>query len=388
MKPSSRSTLLVGAVAVALGVATGPLARAQSNFDGPYIGLGAGYHHFDTGSTTLQGSTPGGGGFTLLGPGVSTGSAFGDVFAGYGLTLGGPFYIGLEVDGSYSGASKTSAPFTAGTSNDGTEKIRASWGAGVGVRLGYVITPDLLGYVRGGGGWQDFNGSWTSHVLGLGDGQVTPDARSSRFAEGVRAGGGFDFSLASWTGQPLFARLEYDHTWYGDTHFGGTGPFNAGFVGTGSTVVKFKPDDDRVMLAVAWRFAPPPPPPPAPVAAAPPPPPAPPPPAPPKQFVVYFEFDKSDLTPEGAKVVQDAADAYKQTGSARIAVTGYTDLAGTQRYNLGLSKRRADTVHAALVRDGVPDGVIAEAWRGKENPAVPTPDGVREPRNRRVEIVE
>ena len=128
---------------------------------------------------------------------------------------------------------------------------------------------------------------------------------------------------------------------------------------------------------------------PPPVAAAPPPPPpAPAPPPPARQFVVYFEFDKSDLTPEGAKVVLDAASAYKQTGSARVAITGYTDLAGTQRYNLGLSKRRADRVHAALVQDGVPDGVIAEAWRGKENPAVPTPDGVREPRNRRVEISE
>jgi len=122
-----------------------------------------------------------------------------------------------------------------------------------------------------------------------------------------------------------------------------------------------------IVLSLAACKGPPPPPPP--VAAAPPPPPAPAPPPPPKQFVVYFEFDKSDLTPEGAKVVQDAAAAYKQTGSARIAVTGYTDLAGTQRYNLGLSKRRADTLRAALVLQGVPDGV-------------------REPRNRRVEIVE
>ena len=126
---------------------------------------------------------------------------------------------------------------------------------------------------------------------------------------------------------------------------------------------------------------------PPPVAAAPPPPPAPAAPAP-HQFVVYFEFDRSNLTPEGAKVVSDAAAYFKQTGSARVAITGYTDLAGTQRYNLGLSKRRADTVRGALVQNGVPDGAIAEAWRGKENPAVPTPDGVREPRNRRVEIVE
>jgi len=128
-------------------------------------------------------------------------------------------------------------------------------------------------------------------------------------------------------------------------------------------------------------------PPPA-AAAPPPPPPAAPPPAAPKQFVVYFEFDKSSLTPEGARVITDAAAYSQQTHPGRISITGYTDLAGTQQYNLGLSKRRADTVRGALVKQGVPDGAVAEAWRGKENPAVPTPDGVREPRNRRVEIVE
>lgn len=128
-------------------------------------------------------------------------------------------------------------------------------------------------------------------------------------------------------------------------------------------------------------------PPPA-AAAPPPPPPAAPPPAAAKQFVVYFEFDKYNLTPEGARVVQDAAAAFKAGGSAQVAIAGYTDAAGTQQYNLGLSKRRADTVHAALVRAGVPDSAIAESWHGKENLAVPTPDGVREPRNRRVEITE
>jgi outer membrane protein OmpA-like peptidoglycan-associated protein len=143
----------------------------------------------------------------------------------------------------------------------------------------------------------------------------------------------------------------------------------------------------NVMVGLTYHFVQPPPPPP-PVAAAPPaPPPAAPPPAPPKQFVVYFEFDKSNLTPEGAKVVSDAAAAFKAGGSAQVAVAGYTDLAGTQQYNVGLSKRRADTVRAALVKAGVPDNVIAESWHGKENPAVPTPDGVREPRNRRVEIM-
>jgi hypothetical protein len=384
MKRSSKSTLLAGAAVVALSVTAAPMAQAQSNFDGPYIGLGAGYHHFDTGSIDDHFGACCNTITEITTPSRSTDGPFGDVFAGYGLTLGGPFYVGVEIDGSYSGANTKFSVFNPRIGvTEGKAKISATWGAGVGLRLGYLVTPDILGYVRGGGGWQNFNGNFNTI-----NGFDQPHVNTSRFAEGVRAGGGIDFSLASWTGEPLFGRVEYDHTWYGQTHFGGPGPFGDGIAGTGSTIFNFHPHDDRVMLGIAWRFAPPPPPPPPPVAAAPPPPPAPPPPAPPKQFVVYFEFDKSDLTPEGAKVVQDAADAYKQTGSARIAVTGYTDLAGTQRYNLGLSKRRADTVHAALVRDGVPDGVIAEAWRGKENPAVPTPDGVREPRNRRVEIVE
>src|SRR5579885_2544303 len=118
------------------------------------------------------------------------------------------------------------------------------------------------------------------------------------------------------------------------------------------------------------------------------PPPAAAPPAARRQFVVYHEFDKANLTPEGSKVISDAAAYYMQTHPVRVSISGYTDLAGTQQYNIGLSKRRADTVHGALVKSGVPDAVILESWHGKENPAVPTPDGVREPRNRRVEIVE
>ena len=132
-------------------------------------------------------------------------------------------------------------------------------------------------------------------------------------------------------------------------------------------------------------MAPPPPPAPTPVVAAPP---APPPAAvaPSKQmFIVFFEFDKSSLTPDGKKVVDAAAAAFK-SGKPSVAIAGYTDLAGTQQYNLALSKRRAETVKAALVRDGVPASAIDESWHGKENPRVPTADGVREPQNRRVEI--
>ena len=104
-----------------------------------------------------------------------------------------------------------------------------------------------------------------------------------------------------------------------------------------------------------------------------------------QMFIVFFEFDKSSLTADGKKVVDAAAAAFK-SGKSDVAVAGYTDLAGSQQYNLALSHRRADAVKAALVKDGVPATAVGENWYGKQNPRVPTPDGVREPQNRRVEI--
>jgi outer membrane protein OmpA-like peptidoglycan-associated protein len=141
--------------------------------------------------------------------------------------------------------------------------------------------------------------------------------------------------------------------------------------------------EHHFLLGATYHFGSPVPPP-MPVAA----PPAPPPAAvaPQKQmFIVFFEFDKSALTADGRRVVDAAAAAFK-SGKSGVAVAGYTDLAGTQQYNIALSKRRADAVKATLVRDGVPAAAIDESWHGKENPRVPTADGVREPQNRRVEI--
>ncbi len=106
-----------------------------------------------------------------------------------------------------------------------------------------------------------------------------------------------------------------------------------------------------------------------------------------RNFRVFFDFDKASLTTDGARVVRQAADAYRRGRAARIEVTGYTDLSGTSEYNMDLSKRRADAVRSALTADGVPASAINERWRGKDNPLVATANGVREARNRRVDIV-
>jgi outer membrane protein OmpA-like peptidoglycan-associated protein len=124
---------------------------------------------------------------------------------------------------------------------------------------------------------------------------------------------------------------------------------------------------------------------------APPPPPAPIPPAPPpsaaKVFIVFFDWDRDTITPEGMAIIQQAADAYKAGAMVQIQVTGYTDRSGSAGYNQRLSERRANNVAKALARLGVPQNQMAVSGRGENDNRVPTADGVREPQNRRVEIV-
>ena len=105
------------------------------------------------------------------------------------------------------------------------------------------------------------------------------------------------------------------------------------------------------------------------------------------KFLVFFDWDRSALTPEARKIIASAADEFKRTGSTRIVATGHTDLSGSPQYNLRLSERRAEAVKAELIRLGVPATVITTIGKGEEDPLVPTKDGVREAQNRRVEIV-
>ncbi len=158
----------------------------------------------------------------------------------------------------------------------------------------------------------------------------------------------------------------------------------------------FKGDyrDSSVSLGVRFMFGghpaplPPPPAPPPPAAPPPPEPAAPPPPAPAeaRQFVVYFPFDQSILTTDAQAVVQAAANYATQGNATRIVVVGHTDTSGSAAYNVRLSERRARTVADALVGLGVNQGALAVDWKGEADLAVATPDGVKEPLNRRATI--
>jgi outer membrane protein OmpA-like peptidoglycan-associated protein len=106
-----------------------------------------------------------------------------------------------------------------------------------------------------------------------------------------------------------------------------------------------------------------------------------------KTFLVFFDWDRADLTSRGAGIVRDAASYSQSSPYTRIDVDGNTDTSGTPAYNQGLSERRARTVAGELVRDGVPQNAISMHAFGDTKLLVPTGPGVREPQNRRVEIV-
>jgi OOP family OmpA-OmpF porin len=104
-------------------------------------------------------------------------------------------------------------------------------------------------------------------------------------------------------------------------------------------------------------------------------------------YIVYFDWDRSDIRPDGAAVIADVVRDAGSLGSPPISVVGHTDLSGSDEYNMGLSLRRADSVRDALIAGGVGPEQITTAGRGEAEPAVPTADGVREQANRRAEII-
>jgi outer membrane protein OmpA-like peptidoglycan-associated protein len=139
--------------------------------------------------------------------------------------------------------------------------------------------------------------------------------------------------------------------------------------------------DNNVVIGVRYAFNTPAPPFPAPVPVAAPAP------APARSYLVFFDWDKATLTDRAREIVKEAADNSTHVQVTRIEVNGYTDTSGKPQYNQGLSVRRAKAVAGELVRDGVPQNVIDIQGFGETHLLVATGPGVREPQNRRVEII-
>ena len=109
-------------------------------------------------------------------------------------------------------------------------------------------------------------------------------------------------------------------------------------------------------------------------------------PAPAREFRIYFDFDKSDLVPEAQQILQQLALLAQRQPELRLTLVGKADRAGSDGYNMNLSRHRAEIVRSALAAGGVAAGRMDTRWVGEREPPVPTPDSVREPRNRVVEI--
>ena len=103
-------------------------------------------------------------------------------------------------------------------------------------------------------------------------------------------------------------------------------------------------------------------------------------------YIVFFDWDKSNLLPAATSVLDNAVSQYANCGNARVMLAGHADKSGAASYNVGLSQRRNASVRAYLESKGIPTGVITTDALGETAPLVQTADGVREPQNRRVEV--
>ena len=233
-----------------------------------------------------------------------------------------------------------------------------------------VGLPYLFPYVGAGVGWQYDN------LDGFQSRGISVNKTKGGLAyQGIA---GIAFPIAAVPG--LSATVEYRFT-----ALAGSRKFNGSYVGGTPATFKVEHEyNNSVQLGLRYQlFTPQPPAPapaPAPVAAAPAP-------APAKTYLVFFDWDKSSLTPRATQIISEAASDSHTAGTTTIDVSGYTDTSGTPTYNQGLSERRAQAVSAQLVADGVSQSEISVHAYGETHLLVPTGPGVREPQNRRVEIV-
>ena len=105
-----------------------------------------------------------------------------------------------------------------------------------------------------------------------------------------------------------------------------------------------------------------------------------------REHNVFFDWDRAKLTSGGSAIVDQVASELRQDPNAQIALVGKADRSGSEAHNMGLSQRRAERVRDRLVAAGIPAERIETRWVGEHEPPVPTANGVREPRNRVVEL--
>jgi OOP family OmpA-OmpF porin len=348
-----------------------PFAVHAQPVDGLYVGAGAGGNILTT-ETVTRGPARLGTGSNLkydAGP-IGIGSVGWGLGNGLRFELQGAFY-----DNKLSGVK-----------NGGAQRFTSAGGDeqkfGVFANVLYDIPLAQMGidspvfpYVGLGIGYlhNDFD---NVHIVGPGSYIRSTGQNDNLAAQGIV---GIGFPLVAVPGLSLTA--EYRFT----GEIGGRAYKTQDFANSGASggAIKQASDDfnNSFLLGVRYAFnTAPPPPPPAPVvpqAQV----------APARTYLVFFDWDRADLTDRARQIIAEAAQASTHVQYTRIEVQGNADRSGTPAYNQGLSLRRAQTVAAELVRQGVPRTAIDIQAFGDTRPLVPTAAGVREPQNRRVAII-
>lgn len=336
-----------------------PAAVSAQPVDGLYIGLMGGYNIVQ--DSDLKFSPPRAGtnevefdgGWAVIG---RIGWGFGQVAPGIGLRV--------ELEGNYRD-NDVDRLTIGGVRQAAVGGSQQTYGAMINALVDFDLGLGFLyPYLGAGAGW-----AWTKWDGVRGGGVQLVDDDDNNFAyQGIA---GLSVPIAGVPG--LAINAEY--------RFFGTleNRFSVSAAGGGGSV---KADNYNHTFLIGLRYAfgvtpPPPPPAPAPAAA----------PAPARTYLVFFDFDSSALTDRAREIIGEAATNAPRVQSTRIEVTGHTDTVGSAAYNQALSIRRANAVAAELERRGIPRSQMVITGRGFSQPLVPTGPNVREPQNRRVEIV-
>ena len=358
-KSTLRTALSVAAVTVALGSAPAMAQESSSTrfFQGLYLSGAIGAHQTDDSNVS--------GGSISVDAETDTGLAG---LVGLGLELGETRWR-TELEGGYR---ETEVENISGVSGTGDVDILSFMG---NLFYDIPVTQKLDIYLGGGLGLADVDISNASSFGG-----ATIDENDLGWAWQLGTGAAFALN------ERLKLTLDYRFLNIEDLDFP-TSP------SLGELDVEAR--DHAIFVGLRFNLNPPPkpvvtpaPPAPKPVVKAPEPEPAPPPiPEPPRNFIVFFDWDQSVITAEALAILRDAAATAQRVGPVRIIATGHADRSGATDYNRALSERRAVAVRGQLQRFGIDPSNVSTFARGETDPLVPTPDGVREPQNRRVELI-
>ena len=388
---------------IAATVLATPFAASAQPVTGLYVGFGAGINA--TQQENVNGVSLGlpavAGVFAPVNGNLNGSTGFGGV-----INLGWGFGNGLraEVEASY--RNNHSGGFNNGNFNNlnfgavGGGSTEEKFGGMVNVLYDFNgLSPWVVPYIGVGVGYVGIKENWKVYnnlPFTVPAGILTPAAQTfgpgSARASGKGTEGTFAYQAILGAAFPLpqitpGLAATLDYRFFGTSSnrtYSGTAlatSTSGAVFGGGSSFRAGSSFNHTVLVGLRYNFgvAPPPPPAPAPIPAA----------APARSYLVFFDWDKYSLTDRARQIIREAAENSTKVQYTRIEVNGYTDTSGTAKYNLGLSIRRANAVKAELIKDGVPANAITTKGFG-DDPAhllVPTGPGVREPQNRRVEII-